>query len=254
MNNMIKTVKIKNDIVIGGSKKIIIAGPCSIESRDHIMLEAKNLKELGVDILRGGAYKPRTSPHTFQGIGFEGIEYMREAADKYDLGVVTEVTSEYNIDAMYDYVDIYQVGSRNMFNYELLKKLGKKDKPVLLKRAFSATIKEWVLASEYISQGGNDQIILCERGIRTFSDYTRNTLDLAGAVLARQMTFRPVIADPSHGTGMRELVKPMARAALAAGLDGLMIEVHNDPDNALTDSYQCIGYENFGEIIKDART
>lgn len=246
-----KIVKLKNGLEIGGDKKTLIAGPCSIESKEHIFLEAENLKKLGVHILRGGAYKPRTNPDDFQGIGYLALEYLREAGDKFSLPVISEVTSEYDIKAMYDLVDIFQVGARNMYNYELLKKLGKQDKPVLLKRSFAATIREWVLASQYISNGGNDQIIFCERGIRTFDDYTRNTLDIAGAVLVKKMTNSPVILDPSHGTGIRELIHPMAMAGLAAGLDGLMIEAHHNPDLAMTDSKQCVSYDVLEGIIKD---
>lgn len=251
--NKKKTVKLNNGIEFGLDKKIIIAGPCSIESREHILIEAENLKNLGVDILRGGAFKPRTNPRDFQGLGFEGLEFLKEAGDKYDLPVISEVTSEEYIDDMYDFVDIYQVGARNMYNYELLKKLGKVDKPVLLKRGLSATINEWIFASEYISQAGNDKIIFCERGIRSFDSATRNVLDIGGAVLVQQMTNRPVIADPSHGSGLRHLVYPLAKASLAAGLDGIMVESHFNPKEAMTDSDQCISYDTLGEILKYVR-
>lgn len=251
--NKKKIVKLDNGIEFGSDKPVIIAGPCSIESREHILKEAENLKKLGVDVLRGGAFKPRTNPKDFQGLGFEGLEFLKEAGDKYDLPLISEVTSEDYIDEMYDYVDIYQVGARNMHNYELLKKLARVDKPVLLKRGLSATINEWILASEYISQGGNDKIIFCERGIRSFDTATRNVLDIGGAVLVQQMTNRPVIADPSHGSGLRRLVHPLAKASLAAGLDGLMIESHYKPEQALTDADQCVSYETLGEILKDVR-
>lgn len=242
-----KIVRI-GDLEVGNGSPIFIAGPCSIESRDHILEEAKALKNIGVDMLRGGAYKPRTSPHDFQGIGFEGVKYIKEASEKYNLPFVTEVLSEDDVEKMLDYVDSFQVGSRNMYNYALLKKLGKTNKPVILKRGFSATIKEWVNAAEYILMGGNENIILCERGIRSFSDYTRNTLDLAGAVLAQKMTGHPVIVDVSHGTGIRELIKPMVGAAIGCGLDGVMIEVHERPDCALSDGKQTIDYSMYREI------
>lgn len=244
-----KIIKVKN-VEIGNKKPVFIAGPCSIESKEHIIEEAKALKELGVDILRGGAFKPRTSPFDFQGLGFEGIKYIKEASEITGLPLVTEILSESDIDAMEEYVDMFQVGSRNMYNYSMLKKLGKTNKPVLLKRGFSATIKEWSMAAEYIAMGGNENIILCERGIRSFNDYTRNTLDLAGAVLAKNLTGLPVIVDPSHGTGLRELIEPMSDAALACGLDGLMIEVHQCPEKALSDARQTIDYETYEKIRK----
>lgn len=242
-----KIIKVK-DLEIGGKKPIFIAGPCSIESEEHIIDEAKNLKKIGVDILRGGVFKPRTSPYDFQGLGFEALKYFKKAADNVDLPIITEVLSEDDIDRMLDYVDIFQVGSRNMYNYSLLKKLGKINKPVLLKRGFSASIKEWTMAAEYIAIGGNQNIILCERGIRTFNDYTRNTLDLAGAVVAKNLTGLPVIVDPSHGTGRRELIEPMTDAAIACGLDGVIIETHRDPDKALSDAAQTINYSEYKKI------
>ena len=242
-----KIVRIKN-IEIGSGKPVFMAGPCSIESEEHILEEAKALKEIGVDILRGGAFKPRTSPFDFQGLGMEGLEYFRKAADAVGLPLVTEVLSESDIDEMEEYVDMFQVGSRNMYNYALLKKLGKVNKPILLKRGFSATIKEWAMAAEYIAMGGNENIVFCERGIRSFSDYTRNTLDLAGAVLLKNMTGRPVIVDPSHGTGLRELIEPMTDASIACGLDGVIIEVHQCPEEALSDGKQTIDYETYRKI------
>lgn len=242
-----KSVKV-NNIEIGSGKAVFIAGPCSIESEDHIIEEAKALKEIGVDILRGGAFKPRTNPNDFKGIGLDGVKFLHQASLETGLPVVSEVMSENDIGSMYDYVDIFQVGSRNMYNYALLTELGKTDKPILLKRAFSATIKEWLGAGEYITREGNDQLIFCERGIRTFNEGMRNTLDLAGAVLLRQESSRPVIADPSHGTGRRDLIGPMTKAALAAGLDGVMIEVHPDPDEAYSDGDQSIDYETYKKI------
>lgn len=237
-----------NNIEIGGERPVFIAGPCSIESRDHIIEEAKILKEIGVDILRGGAFKPRTCPDDFQGLGMEAVGYLVEARDQTGLPFITEVLSEYNVEEMEEMVDVFQVGSRNMYNYALLKKLGKSKKPVLLKRGFSASIREWIKAAEYIIQEGNPNVILCERGIRTYTDYTRNTLDLAGAVLAKELSGLPVIVDPSHATGLRELIEPMSKAALAAGLDGLIIEVHEKPECALTDSRQTIDYSTYRKI------
>lgn len=242
-----KIIRVK-DTVIGGKKPVLIAGPCSIESREHITLEAKALKEMGVDIIRGGAFKPRTSPLDFQGIGFNGVEYLKEAADAVNLPFVTEVLSEDDVERMIDYVDIFQVGSRNMYNYALLKKIAKTNKPVILKRGFSATIYEWQMAAKYLEEGGNDNIIFCERGIRTFETETRNTLDLAGAYIIKEKTGYPVIVDPSHGTGKRDLIMPMTRATLALGLDGVMIEVHPNPDEAISDAAQTIGYDDYKKI------
>lgn len=244
-----KIVKIR-DINLGDGKPILIAGPCSIESRDHIINEAKDLKRFGVDIVRGGAFKPRTSPFDFQGLGFEAVKYLNEASKEADLPVVTEVLSEDHVELIKDYVDVFQVGSRNMYNYALLKKIGKTNKPVILKRGFSATLKEWEMAAKYIEVEGNENIIFCERGIRTFETEMRNTLDLAGAYMLKEKTGYPVIVDPSHGTGKRELIEPMARAVLALGLDGLMIEVHPNPYQAKSDAAQTIGYDIYERIVK----
>lgn len=244
-----KIVKIR-DAILGDGKLIIIAGPCSIESREHIIEEAKALKTMGVDILRGGAFKPRTSPFDFQGLGFEGVEYLKEASEETNLPIVTEVLSEDFVDVMKDYVDAFQIGSRNMYNYALLKKIGRTNKPVILKRGFSATLKEWEMAAKYIEVEGNHNIIFCERGIRTFETELRNTLDFAGAYYIKEKTGYPVIVDPSHGTGKRELIEPMVRATLALGLDGVMIEVHPNPDQAKSDGQQTIDYENYEKIAK----
>lgn len=240
-------VRIKN-LEIGSGKPVFIAGPCSIESLDHIKEEGQALKDLGVDILRGGAFKPRTNPKDFQGLGMEAARYLKEAGQASGLPVISEIMRENDIEEMSQYVDIFQVGTRNMYNYPLLSALGKARVPVLLKRGFNATLKEWEGAAEYIAREGNDDIIFCERGIRTFNEDMRNTLDLAGAVLIRSRTQRPVIVDPSHGTGRRDLIGPMSKAALAAGLDGLMIEVHKDPDEAISDSAQTIDYKTFKKI------
>ena len=244
-----KIVKIR-DVNVGGGKPIIIAGPCSIESREHIIEEAKALKARGIDILRGGAFKPRTSPFDFQGLGFEAVKYLREASDKTNLPIVTEVLSEDHVDAMVDYVDAFQIGSRNMYNYALLKKVGKTMKPIILKRGFSATLREWEMAAKYIEVEGNHNIIFCERGIRTFETELRNTLDFAGAYYVKEKTGYPVIIDPSHGTGRRDFIEPMVRATLALGLDGVMIEVHENPDLAKSDGQQTIDYDAYEKIAK----
>jgi len=243
-------VKVR-DLEIGNpGKPIIMAGPCSVESREQIFQTAKAVKAAGAHILRGGVFKPRTSPYAFQGMGKEGLLLMREAADAVDMPIVTELMDESNLDLVYKYADIIQIGSRNMFNYSLLKVVGELDKPILLKRGMSATIQEWILAAEYIAASGNKDVILCERGIRTFDTYTRNTLDLAAVPILKMETGLPVIVDPSHGTGIRELVEPMSKAAMACGADGLMIEVHIDPDNALCDGPQSLTPEQFGKLVQ----
>lgn len=242
------------DLKIGGDNPpVIIAGPCSVESRNQIIETAIALKEIGVDILRGGAFKPRTSPYDFQGLGYKGLEYLKEAGQITGIPVVTEVMSENDLDAVVECADIVQIGSRNMFNYPLLKAVGRISKPVLLKRGMSATILEWIMAAEYIAERGNMNIILCERGIRTFETYTRNTLDLSAVPIVGSKTGLPVIVDPSHGTGIRELILPMSKAAIACGADGLMIEVHLDPKNALCDGHQSITVEEYKNIYEMKR-
>jgi len=244
-----KIVQVK-EYKIGGDQPIIMAGPCSVESEEQIHLLAKALKASGVQILRGGVFKPRTSPYAFQGLGAEGLKFMVEAAKANDMPIVTEVMQEKDLQLVYDNADMLQIGSRNMYNYSLLKEVGRLDKPVLLKRGMSATIKEWVMAAEYIASMGNDNIVLCERGIRTFDDYTRNTLDLAAVPIMKSETGLPVIVDPSHGTGIRPLIEPMSKAALACGADGLMIEVHPDPEHALSDGPQSIPLTDFDAMLK----
>ncbi|WIF94163.1 3-deoxy-7-phosphoheptulonate synthase [Caminicella sporogenes] len=229
---------------------ILIAGPCAVESREQVLEIALRLKEIGVDILRGGVFKPRTSPYSFQGLGLKGLEYLREAGEKIGVPIITELMDEENLEAVAEYSDIIQIGSRNMYNYPLLKKVGQIDKPVLLKRGMSATIKEWVLAAEYIASCGNKNIILCERGIRTFQNYTRNTLDLAAVPIMQRETGLPIIVDPSHGTGIRELILPMSRAAVACGANGVMIEVHNNPKNALSDGFQSLTPDQYKEVVE----
>jgi 3-deoxy-7-phosphoheptulonate synthase len=239
-----------NGLKIGrGNPPVIIAGPCAVESRDQIIEIAKILKQIGVDMIRGGAFKPRTNPYTFQGLGVKALEFLKEASELTNLPVVTEVMDIKDIDVVYEYADVMQVGSRNMYNYSLLKELGKRDKPILLKRGMSSTVKEWALAAEYIAIGGNSQIILCERGIRTYNDFTRNTLDLAAVPFMQKLTGLPVIVDPSHATGVRELIKPMAKAAIACNADGVMIEVHPNVEKALSDKEQSLTPAQFEEIV-----
>ncbi len=243
-------VKIK-DVTIGGDRLVMMAGPCSIESREQIKTIAKFVKETGANILRGGAFKPRSSPYSFQGLGEKGLVLLRDATTENGLVSVSEVMESPLIPLLVEYVDILQVGARNMQNFSLLKELGKIRKPVLLKRGMSATIEETLMAAEYIMAGGNYQVILCERGIRTFEKYTRNTLDISAIPVIKKLSHLPIIADPSHATGRRDKVAPLARAAIAAGADGLIIEVHNDPDNALSDGAQSLFPEQFEKLMKE---
>ncbi len=238
---------------IGGPRVVVMAGPCSVESRDQIHRIAESVAAGGAQVMRGGAFKPRTSPYSFQGMGEEGLVMLREAADRNRLLVVSEVMDTTQVDLVARYADILQVGARNMQNFVLLKELGKQAKPVLLKRGISATIEEWLLSAEYILSGGNYQVILCERGIRTFENYTRNTLDISAIPVVQKLSHLPIVADPSHGTGRRDKVAPMARAAVAAGADGLLMEVHHDPDHALSDGAQSLKPEQFDELMKQLR-
>ena len=223
-----------------GKELMMIAGPCAIENEEQIFTISEFLSKQNIKFMRGGAYKPRTSPYSFQGLKTEGLVMMRKAADAHGLAVVSEIMSIDKVDEFNDYVDIFQVGTRNMQNYPLLRALSKNNKPVLLKRGMSSTIEEWLLAAEYIVSGGNEKVILCERGIRTFETATRNTLDLSAIPLVKQLSHLPIIVDPSQGTGVRELVSPMSAAAIAAGADGLIVEVHNQPAEALSDGEQSI--------------
>lgn len=241
-----------NDTVIFGEKPVMIAGPCSIESEKQFYETAKGLKAIGVDVLRGGAFKPRTSPYDFQGLGEKGLKIMHKVGKELGIPVVSEVMDETNLPMIDAYVDILQIGSRNMFNYALLKAVGKTDKAVVLKRGMSATIHEWIMAAEYIASHGNHNIVLCERGIRTFDTYTRNTLDLAAVPIMKTETGLPVIVDPSHGTGKRDLIEPMSKSAMACGADGLMVEVHYKPEEALCDGPQSLDldmYKTFYENV-----
>ncbi len=240
-------------VKIGGPEVVIAAGPCSVESREQIMAVAEAVSKAGAKIMRAGAFKPRTSPYAFQGMGEPGLKLMREAADKFGLFTVSEVMDPSQVEMMGRYVDIYQVGARNMQNYHLLRALGEVRKPVLLKRGMSATMEELLLSAEYILSGGNYNVILCERGIRTFETYTRNTFDLAAIPVIQKLSHLPMWADPSHGTGRRDKVPPMARAAVAAGADGLLIEVHNDPEHALSDGAQSLEPNTFAQLMAELR-
>jgi len=241
-------VKVGN-ITIGGDEVVVMAGPCSVESRDQIECSAEIVARAGAKVIRGGAFKPRSSPYSFQGLGEEGLRMLREAADRNGLLVISEVMDHTQIPLMLEYVDILQVGARNMQNFNLLRELGKIRKPVLLKRGISATIEELLLSAEYILSGGNYDVILCERGIRTFESYTRNTMDISAIPVVKKLSHLPIVADPSHGTGRRDKVLPMARAAVAAGADGLLVEVHHDPDHALSDGAQSLKPEQFQELM-----
>ena len=236
-------------VEIGGPKIVSMAGPCSVESADQIQKAADIVAAAGGQVIRGGAFKPRSSPYSFQGLGESGLEMMRTAADKRGLLVISEVMDQTQIPLLVQYSDILQVGARNMQNFNLLRELGKVRKPVLLKRGIAATIEELLLSAEYVMSGGNYQVMLCERGIRTFETSTRNTMDIAAMPVLKRLTHLPVIADPSHGTGRREYVLPMARASIAAGADGLLVEVHHDPDHALSDGAQTLGPEQFSEMM-----
>lgn len=239
---------------IGGNSPLaLVAGPCSVESEEQICGVAQNVKDAGANFLRGGAFKPRTSPYAFQGLRYEGLELLKEARAKTGLPIVTEIMSPYDIETFVENVDIIQVGARNMQNFELLKELGKTQKPILLKRGLSATIEEWLMSAEYIMSGGNGNVILCERGIRTFENFTRNTLDLSAIPVIKNQSHLPVVVDPSHATGKWWLVRPLARAAVAVGADGLVIEVHNDPANALCDGQQSIKPASFDALVQEIR-
>ncbi len=245
-------IKIK-DVELGGNKIAMIAGPCSVESEDQIFRLAKVVAKSGAKFLRGGAFKPRTSPYSFQGLGEEGLKLMRAAADENKLLVVTEVMQIEQIELIDRYTDVFQLGARNMQNFSLLKELGKVTKPVMVKRGIAATIEEWLMSAEYILSGGNKNVFFCERGIRTFENYTRNTFDLSAIPVVHKKSHLPVIADPSHATGLRDQVPPMARAAVAAGADGIMIEIHDDPENAFSDGPQALLPETYLNLMEELR-
>ncbi|MGA8286448.1 MAG: 3-deoxy-7-phosphoheptulonate synthase [Candidatus Sulfotelmatobacter sp.] len=237
-------------VAIGGPGVVVIAGPCSVESREQLIGTAHAVKRAGATMLRGGAYKPRTSPYDFQGLGLEALKILREAGEQTGLPVVTEVMSTEDVDIICEHVDMLQVGARNMQNFALLRRLATVKKPVLLKRGPSATVKEWLLAAEYLLSGGNSQVVLCERGIKTFETEMRNTFDLAAVALARDLSHLPVIADPSHGTGKQSLIAAVSRAAVAVGADGLIIEVHPCPERALSDGAQSLDFAGFEKVMK----
>ncbi len=238
-------------VKIGGDHWVVCAGPCSVESREQILETARAVKKAGATLLRGGAYKPRTSPYDFQGLGVEGLELLREARKETGLPIVTEVMSTEDADVICEYADMLQVGARNMQNFPLLRRLARANRPVLLKRGPSATVKEWLLAAEYLLTGGNPNVVLCERGIKTFESELRNTFDLAAIALAKELSHLPVMADPSHGTGRRSVIPAMSRAAIAAGADGLMIEVHPCPERALSDGPQSRDLAGFAKLMAE---
>jgi len=243
----------KGPVLIGEGYCTIIAGPCAVENRDEYLMIAKALQEMGVHILRGGAFKPRTSPYSFMGLGLEGLKILAEARELTGLPVVTEVMDTRDIDLICNYADILQVGSRNMQNFRLLQEVGQIDKPVILKRGLSSTIEEWLLAAEYILSSGNQKLILCERGIRTFENYTRNTVDIGAVSVIKTLSHLPIIVDPSHATGRWEIVKPVAKAAVVAGADGLMVEVHPYPERALSDGKQSLTPDNFSRLWAEVK-
>ena len=236
-------------VKIGGSEIIVMAGPCAVESLEQLREAAQAVKACGAKFLRGGAYKPRTSPYDFQGLGEDGLKLLRKVADEFDLRVITEIVDKDDIDIFCKYADILQVGARNMQNFQMLKALGKCKKPVMLKRGLSATISEWLNAAEYIMTGGNEQVIFCERGVRTYETFTRNTLDLSAVAAVKELSHLPIVVDPSHGTGRWKMVAPMARAAIAVGADGLIIEVHPHPEKALCDGDQSLTPEAFKTLM-----
>ncbi|MEX2273499.1 MAG: 3-deoxy-7-phosphoheptulonate synthase [Vicinamibacterales bacterium] len=247
------TVITLDDVRIGGDEVVVMAGPCSAESDEQVEASAAAVKRAGAKILRGGAFKPRSSPYSFQGLGEEGLRMLRAAADRHSLKLITEIMDLSQLDLIDKYADILQVGARNMQNFTLLRELGHTRKPVLLKRGISATIEEWLLSAEYVLSGGNMQVMLCERGIRTFETATRNTFDISAIPVVKKLSHLPVLADPSHGAGRRDMVAPMARAAVAAGADGLIIEVHSDPDHALSDGAQSMFPSQFDRLMAELR-
>ena len=239
--------------IVAKEDKIIIAGPCAIESYEQLLETAKFVKSQGANILRGGAFKPRTSPNSFKGLKDEGLEILKAVKEETGLAVITELMDIRDLEKLYEVSDIIQIGSRNMQNFTLLTEIGKQDKPIMLKRGIASTINEWIGAAEYIAIEGNHKIIMCERGIRTYNDYTRNTLDLAAVPIIQKETNLPVVVDPSHGTGIRDLVKPMSLAGLAAGADGLMIEVHPNPEEALSDGMQSLHFDEFEDLMNSIK-
>ena len=246
-------VELARGVQIGGDQVVVMAGPCSVESKEQLFTVAEQVAKAGARVLRGGAFKPRSSPYSFQGMGEEGLKLLRQAGDHFNMLVISEVMEISQIGLMLPYIDIFQVGARNMQNFNLLRELGKVKKPVLLKRGIAATLEELLLSAEYIMAGGNYDVILCERGIRTFETYTRNTLDVSAIPIIKKLSHLPMTSDPSHGTGLRDKVPPMARASLAAGADALLIEVHHDPDKALSDGAQSLFPDQFAKLMDELR-
>jgi 3-deoxy-7-phosphoheptulonate synthase len=246
-------IEFSNGLKIGADEVVVMAGPCSVESREQLFTVAETISKAGARVLRGGAFKPRSSPYSFQGMGEQGLKLLREAGDRFNMLVISEVMEISQIPLMLPYVDILQVGARNMQNFNLLRELGKVKKPVLLKRGIAATLEELLLSAEYIMAGGNYDVILCERGIRTFETYTRNTMDISAIPIIKKLSHLPMTSDPSHGTGRRDKVAPMARASVAAGADALLIEVHHDPDKALSDGAQSLFPEQFRTLMDELR-
>lgn len=242
-----------NGVKIGGNEVVVMAGPCAVESKEQVLETAMAVQKAGAKILRGGAFKPRTSPYSFQGLGKEGLEILACAKEKTGLGIVTEVLEPKDVPLVSQYADILQIGARNMQNFALLEEVGKVNKPVLLKRGMSSTLEELLLSAEYILSNGNYNVILCERGIRTFEKYTRNTLDISAVPMIKKLSHLPVIVDPSHSTGQRDLVNPISKAAIAAGADGLIVEVHPHPDKALCDGYQSLTFQEFEKLMKELK-
>ena len=243
-------VRVRDGIAFGGETLAVCAGPCSVESREQLEATAAAVARAGANVLRGGAFKPRTSPYAFQGLGEDGLRYLRDAADRHGLAVVTEVLDVRDVELVLKYADVLQIGARNMQNFGLLREVGQATRPVLLKRGLSATIDEWLMAAEYVVAGGNHDVVLCERGIRSFDGHTRNVLDLAAVPVVQSLTHLPVIVDPSHGTGVRGLVAPMSLAAIAAGADGLIVEVHPNPAAAYSDGPQSLTLQSFAELME----
>ena len=246
-------IQFANGLKIGGEEVVVMAGPCSVESREQLFTVAEQIAKAGARVMRGGAYKPRSSPYSFQGMGLEGLKLLREAGDKFNMLVISEVMEISQIEIMLPYIDIFQVGARNMQNFNLLRELGKVRKPVLLKRGIAATLEELLLSGEYVMSGGNYEVIFCERGIRTFETYTRNTLDVSAIPIIKKLSHLPMTSDPSHGTGLRDKVPPMACASLAAGADALLMEVHHNPDKALSDGAQSLYPEQFAKLMDQLR-
>ena len=252
-NTVVRVPTPAGEVCIGGPALAVIAGPCAIESREQAMAIAASVKNAGAHLFRGGAYKPRTSPYSFQGLGEPGLKILAEVRERFGLGIVTEAVDNESLDLVEEYADVIQIGARNMQNFSLLKRAGKASKPVLLKRGLSATLDEFLMAAEYILSEGNYQLVLCERGVRTFSDHTRNTLDLSVIPAVQSRSHLPILVDPSHGTGRRNKVLPLSRAAVAVGADGLIVEVHHDPDNALSDGMQSIVPEELEQLMSEIR-